>query len=143
LKLGYKIVIIALIVAVGFFYFQGVKSKREERYITKVNSIITNIRHRDYFAFHKELLPELAQKVSIERIQEYMKHFAIERDVQFHINDISKKSDIITLNGELESKKSSIPLEMIFQEKNNTLYLISPNIANQTIEGVDLEFPQP
>ncbi len=143
MKLGYKIIIIVLITSVGFFYYQRVKSKKEERYITKVNSIITNIRHRDYFAFHKEFLPELAQKVSIERIQEYMKHFSIERDVQFHLNDILQKSDIITLNGELESKKSNVPLEMTFQEKNNTLYLISPNIANQTIEGVDLEFPQP
>ncbi|HGZ70361.1 MAG TPA: hypothetical protein ENK74_03100, partial [Nitratifractor sp.] len=120
MKLGYKIIISLLLIVAIILYSKGSVKKEQERYIKRVSSLLTDIRRRDYFAFHNELLPQRAQQVSIEKVAEFMGDNSMKKSSQIELKSIEENNNSYKINGIFVTKESSIPFEMQFKESNNT-----------------------
>ncbi len=141
MKLGYKI-IIALLVAGAFFYLKSVRDHKLERFEQKVKKLITDIRHRDYFAFQQELLPELTKRVSIESIQRFMEPLKIKRDVKVELASVKEQNSTSSVAGYIYSQTLKLPYNMVFKEHNRSrLLLLSISIGNSTLQKDEEEFP--
>ncbi|HHH20511.1 MAG TPA: hypothetical protein ENK87_01165 [Nitratifractor sp.] len=141
MKLGYKIIIALLLIVAIILYSKGSVKKEQERYIKRVSSLLTDIRRRDYFAFHNELLPQRAQQVSIEKVAEFMGGISIKKSSQIELKSIEENNNSYKINGIVVSKESSIPFEMQFKESNNTLLLEQTKVGNSSLEDDKGLFP--
>lgn len=141
MKLGYKIIISLILIVAIVLYSKGSAKKEQERYIKRISSLLTDIRRRDYFAFHNELLPQRAQKVSIEKVAEFMGDISIEKSSRIELKSIEENNSSFKINGIVISKESSIPFEMQFKESNNTLLLEQTRVGNSSLEDDKGLFP--
>jgi hypothetical protein len=141
LKLGYKIIIAVILIVAIILYSKGSAKKEQERYIKRVSSLLTDIRRRDYFEFHKKLLPQRAQRVSLEKVAEFMGGISINKDSHIDLKSIEENNSSFKINGIVISKESSIPFEMQFKESNNTLLLEQTRVGNSSLEDGKGLFP--
>ncbi len=142
MKLGYKIIIFIFIIVGLITYFRSGQKSKELRFKKKVEKIVTDIRHRDYFSFQQELLPQLTKSVSIESIKKFMEPLKIERSAKIELRAIEDRNNSHHISGEIDSKKIKIPFEINFvEDSNRTLFLISSQIGNSTLKGEGSVFP--
>lgn len=141
MKLGYKIIIVLLII-IAFFYIRARQKHELARFETKVKKLVTDIRHRDYFEFHQELAPKLTQEVSIESIQKFMAPLKIERDSTIEIIKLKEQNSSYYLDGKINSKKIMLPFKMVFCEDNHSrLLLLNTKVGNSTLQLEKEVFP--
>lgn len=142
MKPGYKI-LIAIFIVSAFFYYKNMKAKQEERYIKRVESILADIRHEDYFSLHKKFLPKVAKNTSIESIQKYTKKLSLGGSCNFEHEKHEEKNGTTIVTGIVASKKYKLPLMMVFKDINGTLYLYKERIGNSQLEQDGYQFPMP
>ena len=142
MKLGYKIIILIFIIVGLILYFSNGQRQEELRFKRKIEKIVTNIRHRDYFSFQQELLPKLTKSISIESINKFMDPLKIERNSKIELKAIEEKNNTYHISGNVDSNKLKIPFDIYFVEDNNsTIFLINSKIGNSTLEGEGSVFP--
>ena len=140
MKPGYKIIIGALIVY-GIYHYLSEKSKEELLYKKRVDSIITDIRHEDYFSLQNKLAPNISDKISIEDIKQFSKDLNLTKNSKFILNEIDKKSNYIKVVGEIVTKSKKLQYSGTFIDKNGTLLINSQVINNRKLEATKTTFP--
>ena len=140
MKPGYKIIIGALIVY-GIYHYLSENSKEELLYKKRVDSIISDIRHEDYFSLQNKLAPNISDKISIEDIKQFSKDLNLTKNSKFILNEIDKDKNYTKVVGEIVTKSKKLQYSGTFIDKNGTLLINSQVINNRKLEATKTTFP--
>ena len=139
IKPGYYIL---LAVALFFLYRHFFDDSKEINYYTKeVNSILTDLKHQDYFALHSKLSKNLKKSVSVEDIKLFTKSVELDNKYKFIFKDYKKIDNKIEVTGTVLSKSKELPLDILLQENNGTLKILNQQIGTSEIKAKNLDFP--
>ncbi len=140
MKPGYKIIIGALIVY-GIYHYLSENSKEELLYKKRVDSIISDIRHEDYFSLQNKLAPNISDKISIEDIKQFSKDLNLTKNSKFILDEIDKDKNYTKVLGEIVTKSKKLQYSGTFIDSNGTLLINSQVINNRKLEATKTTFP--
>jgi len=139
IKPGYYIL---LAVALFFIYRYFFDDSKEINYYTKeVNSILTDIKHQDYFTLHSKLAQNLKKSVSMEDIKFFVNSLELDSRYKFIFNDYKKRGTKVEITGTVLSESKELLLDILLQESNGTLKIVNQQIGISEIKAKNLKFP--
>ncbi len=139
IKKGY--IIIAVLIAASYFYMNYQESLKREHFTKLAQDIVTQIRYQDYFFLQNSLKKELQDKISLEDIRNFLKHYHFSRAVQFKLKEYEKNATALKLIGSIEDKNRSYPSIMVFLEQNGSVQIEFLEINTIKLKPREFSFP--
>ncbi len=140
MKLGYKIIIVAIVSYFAYGYYSTVQD-RKRQYIKEVESIMTDIRREDYFAMHNSLDSTISSKISIDDISLFIKGFKFTKQSTFILESIDNDSNRVIVKGSIVNNNKEMPSIFKFKDNNGTISILSEKIGTKELVGSRYSFP--
>ncbi len=138
-KPGYLIVAI-IILFIIYKLFIDDSSYREEL-STEVNTILTDIKHQNYFSLQERLTPNAKKTVSIEDIEKFCKDIHLNENFKFILKKYNKKDKLVNISGNIIIQNKKTPLGLTLIENNSTKFIKSFKIGTKELNSKKINFP--
>ncbi len=138
-KAGYLIVAI-IILFIIYKLFIDDSSYREEL-STEVNTILTDIKHQNYFSLQERLTPNAKKTVSIEDIEKFCKDIHLNENFKFILKKYNKKDKLVNISGNIIIQNKKTPLGLTLIENNSTKFIKSFKIGTKELNSKKINFP--